>query len=67
MPVAVAGALMPDAHVDYGLPIGGVLATEGAVIPCAVGMDIACRMKMTVLDMPVSVIRGEEGRLRTGV
>ncbi len=53
LPVAVAGALMPDAHVGYGLPIGGVLATENAVIPYAVGVDIACRMKMTVLDLPV--------------
>ena len=52
LPVAVAGALMPDAHVGYGLPIGGVLATENAVIPYAVGVDIACRMKMTVLDIP---------------
>src|SRR5580765_177303 len=33
LPVAVSGALMPDAHVGYGLPIGGVLATENAVIP----------------------------------
>ena len=49
LPVAVAGALMPDAHVGYGLPIGGVLATENTVIPYAVGVDIACRMKMTVL------------------
>src|SRR4051794_31458508 len=52
LPVAAAGALMPDAHVGYGLPIGGVLAVEGAVIPYAVGVDIACRMKMTVLDWP---------------
>ncbi|MBL6765789.1 MAG: RtcB family protein [Verrucomicrobiae bacterium] len=52
LPVAVAGALMPDAHVGYGLPIGGVLATDNAVIPYAVGVDIACRMKLTVLDMP---------------
>jgi tRNA-splicing ligase RtcB len=44
LPVAVAGALMPDAHVGYGLPIGGVLATDNAVIPYAVGVDIACRM-----------------------
>ncbi len=42
LPVSVAGALMPDAHIGYGLPIGGVLATEGAVIPYAVGVDIAC-------------------------
>jgi hypothetical protein len=32
VPVSVAGALMPDAHVGYGLPIGGVLATDNAVI-----------------------------------
>lgn len=53
LPVAVQGALMPDAHVGYGLPIGGVLAVENAVIPYAVGVDIACRMKMTALDWPV--------------
>jgi tRNA-splicing ligase RtcB len=64
LPVSVAGALMPDAHMGYGLPIGGVLATKNAVIPYAVGMDIACRMKMTVLDLPVSTLRGEEGRLK---
>ena len=62
--VSVAGALMPDAHTGYGLPIGGILATRNAVIPYAVGMDIACRMKMTVLDMPVSAIRGEVVFLR---
>lgn len=67
LPVAVAGALMPDAHQGYGLPIGGVLATEDCVIPYAVGMDIACRMKMTVLDIPVTHIRGEEGRLRNAL
>ena len=52
LPVSVAGALMPDAHVGYGLPIGGVLACENAVIPYAVGVDIACRMKLSVLDVP---------------
>jgi tRNA-splicing ligase RtcB len=61
LPVAVAGALMPDAHLGYGLPIGGVLATEKAVIPYAVGVDIACRMKMTVLDIaPVDLDRKRE-------
>lgn len=53
LPVSVAGALMPDAHVGYGLPIGGVLATDNAVIPYAVGVDIACRMKLSVLEGPV--------------
>lgn len=63
LPVAVQGALMPDAHVGYGLPIGGVLATENAIIPYAVGVDIACRMKLTVLDTPVQAIKGEKERL----
>ncbi|MCB1053917.1 MAG: RtcB family protein [Acidobacteria bacterium] len=63
LPVAVAGALMPDAHVGYGLPIGGVLATLQAVIPYAVGVDIACRMKLTVLDLPVTALGGQRDRL----
>lgn len=53
LPVAVAGALMPDAHPGYGLPIGGVLATDNAVIPYGVGVDIGCRMCMTLYDIPV--------------
>lgn len=61
LPVAVAGALMPDAHVGYGLPIGGVLATDNAVIPYAVGVDIACRMKLTVLDLPLGTLRHDRG------
>jgi tRNA-splicing ligase RtcB (3'-phosphate/5'-hydroxy nucleic acid ligase) len=57
IPVAVSGALMPDAHQGYGLPIGGVLATENAVIPYAVGVDIACRMKLSVFDVPADQIK----------
>lgn len=52
LPVTVAGALMPDAHQGYGLPIGGVLATNNAVIPYGVGVDIGCRMCMTIYDIP---------------
>lgn len=37
-------AIMPDSHVGYGMPIGGVLATEGTIIPNAVGVDIGCGM-----------------------
>ncbi|GAA4745212.1 RtcB family protein [Flavisolibacter ginsenosidimutans] len=51
LPVAVAGALMPDAHHGYGLPIGGVLATENAVIPYGVGVDIGCRMCLSIFDI----------------
>jgi tRNA-splicing ligase RtcB len=59
--VSVAGALMPDAHIGYGLPIGGVLATEGVVIPYAVGVDIACRMRLSVFDAsPVELERHKD-------
>lgn len=37
-------ALMPDAHVGYSLPVGGVCATEGVVVPAMVGLDIGCGM-----------------------
>jgi tRNA-splicing ligase RtcB len=67
LPVAVSGALMPDAHVGYGLPIGGVLATDNAVIPYAVGVDIACRMKMTVLDLPVDALVDQQSRLTNAI
>lgn len=63
LPVSVAAALMPDAHQGYGLPIGGVLATRGAVIPYAVGVDIACRMRLSVLDWPPSALDEREGKL----
>lgn len=64
LPVSVAGALMPDAHVGYGLPIGGVLATEEAVIPYAVGVDIACRMRLSVFDAPPNLIDRQQDRLK---
>jgi len=63
LPVAAAGALMPDAHLGYGLPIGGVLATENAVVPYAVGVDIACRMKLTVLDLPPKWLESQHDQL----
>ncbi|MCL4507165.1 MAG: RtcB family protein [Chloroflexi bacterium] len=62
LPVAVTGALMPDAHVGYGLPIGGVLATEGAVIPYAVGVDIACRMRLSVFEVSPIVLAQQKER-----
>lgn len=51
LPVSVAGALMPDAHHGYGLPIGGVLAVRDAVIPYGVGVDIGCRMSLSIYDI----------------
>src|SRR5690606_9773631 len=51
LPVAIGGALMPDAHSGYGLPIGGVLATKNVVIPYGVGVDIGCRMCLSIYDI----------------
>lgn len=51
LPISVAGALMPDAHQGYGLPIGGVLATKNAIIPYGVGVDIGCRMALSIYDI----------------
>jgi tRNA-splicing ligase RtcB len=67
LPVSVQGALMPDAHLGYGLPIGGVLGTEGAVIPYAVGVDIACRMKLSVVDIPLSDLSKKKDRLTRAI
>ena len=52
LPVTAAGALMPDAHQGYGLPIGGVLATRNAIIPYGVGVDIVFLMALSVYDIP---------------
>jgi tRNA-splicing ligase RtcB (3'-phosphate/5'-hydroxy nucleic acid ligase) len=67
LPVSIAGALMPDAHVGYGLPIGGVLATEQAVIPYGVGVDIACRMMITIFDLPPSVLDTHHDLYRSAI
>lgn len=67
LPVARAAALMPDAHQGYGLPIGGVLATEGAIIPYAVGVDIGCRMCLTVYDLAPSHLKQHQHALKTAL
>ena len=51
IPPARTGALMPDAHHGYAMPIGGVVALENAVSPSFVGYDIACRMMVSILDI----------------
>ncbi len=68
LPVSAAGALMPDAHHGYGLPIGGVLATsQNAVIPYAVGVDIACRMCLSVYDIEGSYVDHKKDLLKSYV
>jgi tRNA-splicing ligase RtcB (3'-phosphate/5'-hydroxy nucleic acid ligase) len=64
LPVTVAGALMPDAHYGYGLPIGGVLATDNAVIPYAVGVDIGCRMALSIFPLPPQYLTQRVQELR---
>lgn len=64
LPVSIQAAIMPDGHQGYGLPIGGVLATDNAVIPYAVGFDIACRMRLTITDIDVKDIEGMRDKLR---
>ena len=63
MPIAVKGALMADAHLGYGLPIGGVVAAYNAVMPYGVGMDIGCRMCMSVYPESPKILKGQKGRL----
>ena len=61
--ITIAGALMPDGCAGYGLPIGGVLATEShVVIPYAVGKDIACRMSLTILDAEPDFLKKHHDR-----
>ena len=49
--------LMPDTHTGMGMPIGGVIATKGVVIPNAVGVDIGCGMAFLGTDLPVQLLR----------
>ena len=64
LPVAAGGALMADAHVGYGLPIGGVLAVREAVIPWAVGLDIACRLRLSVFELSSHVLGQEKNEFK---
>jgi tRNA-splicing ligase RtcB (3'-phosphate/5'-hydroxy nucleic acid ligase) len=64
LPITVAGSLMPDAHQGYGLPIGGVLATNNAVIPYGVGVDIGCRMCLSIYDIPQNFFEGHAAQFK---
>ncbi len=50
LPSAVAGALMADAHIGYGLPVGGAFALANEVSPGAVGPDIGCSVYLTIFE-----------------
>ena len=60
-------ALMPDTHQGYGMPIGGVMATMGVIVPNAVGVDIGCGMlatKTKLTDMSKDAIKRTMGMIR---
>lgn len=64
LPITIKGALMADAHQGYGLPIGGVVATSESIIPYGVGMDIGCRMCMSVYNISTDIIKKDNARLK---
>lgn len=64
LPIVKAGALMADAHTGYGLPIGGVLATENTIIPYGVGVDIGCRMCLTLYNIPIKYLKKHNHKLK---
>jgi tRNA-splicing ligase RtcB len=63
-------ALMPDAHQGYGMPIGGVMATKGVVVPNAVGVDIGCGMcavKTDISSIGVGLLKKIMSEIRQAV
>lgn len=64
--------LMPDTHQGYGMPIGGVIGTVGAVIPNAVGVDIGCGMcaiktSLNIKDLTEGMLKEIMGGIREGI
>ena len=63
-------AVMPDAHQGYGMPIGGVMATKGVVVPNAVGVDIGCGMcalKTSLTNLDTETTKKIMGGIRASV
>ena len=63
-------AIMPDSHQGYGMPIGGVMATKGYVVPNAVGVDIGCGMcavKTSLTEIDIDTLKKIMGEIRKAV
>lgn len=65
-------AIMPDSHQGYGMPIGGVIALDGVVIPNAVGVDIGCGMcaiktPWTINDIDIETLKNIMGKIRANI
>lgn len=67
LPISLKGALMPDAHHGYGLPIGGVLAADNAVIPYGVGLDIGCRMALTIYEQSDDYLKRKQYNIKKAI
>lgn len=66
-PFVVRGALMPDAHAGYSLPIGAVVATDGVVLPAWVGYDIGCGMCALPTTYDADTIREKAKEIFDGI
>src|SRR6185436_98621 len=60
-------AAMPDVHVGIGATVGSVLATKGAIIPAAVGVDIGCGMMATQTTLTASDLPESLGKIRSRI
>lgn len=63
-------AIMPDSHQGYGMPIGGVVATKGVIIPNAVGVDIGCGMcavRTSLTDIDTDILKKIMGEIRKAI
>lgn len=67
LPDVVQGALMPDAHTGYVMPIGAVVATQGTIYPSFVGYDIGCGMSATKLNIGSDVLRAYAKQIYTAI
>lgn len=67
LPDVVQGALMPDAHTGYVMPIGAVVATRGTIYPSFVGYDIGCGMSATKLNIGSDVLRAYAKQIYTAI
>ena len=63
-------SIMPDSHQGYGMPVGGVMATKGVVVPNAVGVDIGCGMcavKTSLTEIDIETLKKIMGEIRKAI
>lgn len=60
-------AVMPDMHAGIGATVGTVIATKGAIIPAAVGVDIGCGMMACQIDIDANDLPGKLAEIRHAI